>query len=149
MKKIIIFLFIPLLIYSFGCSKYLPPVRFNYYSILKKAYRFGPGKIVPITIGKSIDIDGDLSLDRKYFYYSSNKVMGNYDIYLRALEDITTVRITNHPSKDTSPVISPDGKYLAFVSQREDPEGDIYIVKVKADKLIQKAKKNIKKSYNS
>ena len=69
-------------------------------------YRIKVGKVVPLTIEQSIEIDGDLSRDGLFFFYSSNRERGNFDIYLRALEDITTVRITQHPSKDTSPAIS-------------------------------------------
>ena len=116
---------------------------FDYGKIIRDEYRIKVGKVVPLTIEQSIEIDGDLSRDGLFFFYSSNRERGNFDIYLRALEDITTVRITQHPSKDTSPAISPDGKHLAFVSQREDPEGDIYVVSLKPDGLIEKAKKSV------
>ncbi len=118
-------------------------VEFNYSKILRKEYKYNVGKVVPVTIEQSTEIDGTVTADAEYLYFSSDRDNGNFDIYLRSLKDITTVRITRHPSKDTAPAISPNGKYLAFVSQREDPEGDIYVVRVKPKKLIASAAKSI------
>ncbi len=123
-------------------SKLLQEV-FSYRGIMDKEFRFKTGDIVPVTSEQSVELDGDISLDGNYFYYSSNRDLGNYDIYMRLLNNITTLRITNHPSKDTSPSISPDGRRLAFVSTREDPEGDIYLVNINPDKLIKKAEESI------
>lgn len=120
-------------------SKY--DVSFSYRGLIDNEYRVNAGKVIPLTINQSIETDGDISSDGNFFYYSSNADGGNYDIYLRSMSDITTVRITSHPSKDVSPVISPDGKRLAFVSFRDDPEGDIYVIKLKAGDLLAKAAK--------
>jgi TolB protein len=117
-------------------------VSFSYAGIIDKEYRFNVGRVIPVTIGQSIETDGDISADGKYFYYTSNVDSGNFDIYLRAMNSITTVRITDHPSRDTNPVISPDGKTLAFVSFRDDPEGDIFTLKIDAASLISSGKKS-------
>ena len=125
-------------------------ILFSYKKLIDN--EFNPGKkranvgnVIPITIEKAIEIDGDLSRNGLHFYYSSNRESGNYDIYLRSLTDITTVRVTNHPSRDSSPAVSPDGKYLAFVSNREDPEGDIYVVRINADRLITRTRASVKR----
>lgn len=117
-------------------------VSFSYAGIIDKEYRFNVGRVIPVTIGQSIETDGDISADGKYFYYTSNVESGNFDIYLRAMNSITTVRITDHPSRETNPVISPDGETLALVSFRDDPEGDIFTVKLDAAGLISSGKKN-------
>ena len=44
--------------------------------------------------------------------------MVNSDIYTMNLETRLVERITNHPSIDTSPSYSPDGKYITFNSDR-------------------------------
>ncbi|MDY6935615.1 MAG: tetratricopeptide repeat protein [Spirochaetota bacterium] len=140
-KSIFKFLLLLIIPITIACDEKMKhDILFNYYKILKKEYKF-VGKIVPVTIGQSIEIDGVFTRDGSYFFYSSDRERGNYDIYLRSLTDITTVRITSHASKDISPAISPNGKYLAFISQREDPEGDIYVVKVKPKRIIEDAKK--------
>lgn len=111
-------------------------VSFSYAGIIDREYRFNEGRVIPVTIAQSIETDGDISSDGRYFYYTSNVDSGNFDIYLRAMDNIITVRLTGHPSKDTNPVISPDGRTLAFVSFRDDPEGDIYTVDIDAEKLV-------------
>ena len=53
---------------------------------------------------------------------------GNSDIYTMNLENRVVERITNHPSIDTSPSYSPDGKYICFNSDRSRYQ-QIYIMK--------------------
>ena len=52
---------------------------------------------------------------------------GNSDIYTMDLEN-RIVRETNHPSIDTSPSYSPDGKFTTFNSDRSGYQ-QIYIMK--------------------
>jgi len=140
MKKIItaaIISFLSLLVIS--CDNKEEEVSFSYNSIIDKEYRFSIGRVIPVTIGKSIETDGDISLDSRFFYYSSNREGGNFDIYLRSMRDITTVRLTSHPSRDISPVVSPNGRNVAFLSFRDDPEGDIFLLKINPADLIKKA----------
>lgn len=116
---------------------------FNYNTILNREFRNNIGKIIPVAYEKAIETDGDISADGNYMYYTSNRENGNFDIYLRDLNDITTVRITSHAAKDSEPAISPDGKYLVYVSARENPEGDIYLLKIDPEKIIKQAKKSV------
>ena len=116
---------------------------FNYNTILNREFRNNIGKVVPVAYEKAIETDGDISADGNYMYYTSNRENGNFDIFLRDLNDITTVRLTSHAAKDGEPAISPDGKYLAYVSARENPEGDIYLLKVSPESIIKKAKKSV------
>jgi len=144
MIKRSIYLIIPVLVFFISCeNKKDDSVKFSYPGIIDKEYRFNVGRVIPVTIGQAIETDGDISRDGKYFFYSSNSDGGNYDIYLRSMTDITTVRITSHPSKDIMPVISPDGKNLAFVSLRDDPEGDIFVMKLKPEDIIKKEKESV------
>ena len=118
----------------------VPDVLFSYGQILRKEYRNEVGRVVPVTIEQSVEMEGSFSPDGLFFLYASDRERGNFDIYLRSLTDITTVRITDHPSKDSSPALSPNGRYLAFVSQREDPEGDIYLMRLDPAALIESAR---------
>ena len=146
MKRIIAYLLIMTCVaVSLSCDesdKY--KVLFSYKAIMDREFKFDLGRAIPLTIEKSVETDGDFSLNERFLYFSSNRAGGNYDLYLRDLTDITTVRITAHPSGDISPAVSPDGKYLAFVSMREDPEGDIYIIKIDPESIIKKSKGNLK-----
>lgn len=126
-----------------ACGKATREVPFKYMDIIKTEYKYNVGKAIPVTIDQSIEIDGTFTGDGAYFFFSSNRESGNYDIYLRNLADITTVRIIRHPAKDTAPAISPDGRRLAFVSQREDPEGDIFVAPIDPAAIIAAAKSSV------
>jgi TolB protein len=144
MMKRIIYLIIPALAFILSCEdKNLYDVKFSYQGIIDKEYRFSVGRVIPVTIGQSVETDGDITRDGRFFFYSSNSAGGNFDIYLRSMTDITTVRLTSHPSKDITPVVSPDGKKLAFVSFRDDPEGDIFVMNIKSADLIKSQEKSI------
>ncbi len=142
MKHIIYsFLFVFIFpIFIAGCDEEMD-MGMNYAEVLESSFNAeGEGKAVPLTIEKATGLDGTITNNGKYFVYASDKERGNFDIYLRSLNDITTVRITAHPTKDHSPAISPNGKIIAFVSQRDDPQGDIYVLELNPKDVIEEAK---------
>jgi tetratricopeptide (TPR) repeat protein len=143
MKRSIVCIIIISVFISIGCATTpgSDDVNFSYGKMMRNSFgQTGEGKVLPVAIGKAVEIDGSVTADGKYMFYSSDKERGNFDIYLRSLEGIETVRITKNPSKDIAPSISPDGRYLAYVSLREDPQGDVYVVKLdKPEKLIKNA----------
>jgi len=53
----------------------------------------------------------------------------NYDIYVLDLETGGQTNITKHPSLDIEPAWSPDGEWIIFASNREDPNFDLYVVR--------------------
>ncbi len=136
-------LIVCLLLLSFSCrGGRRDEVLFNYGKILKKEFESNVGRVVPVTIEQSTEIDGVFSEKGLLFFFSSDRDRGNFDIYLRTLSGITTVRLTAHPSKDTAPAISPDGRRLAYVSERDDPEGDIFVVALNPGELLKKAEES-------
>lgn len=72
----------------------------------------------------------DWSPDNKAIYFASDyykEQRDNLDIYNMNIETIQIKNLTNHPSDDYQPSLSPDGKELAFVSDRDRTE-KIYII---------------------
>jgi Tol biopolymer transport system component len=67
------------------------------------------------------------------FAFASNRIDNQFDIYLMELgsngQTTELIRITRSAGKDVDPVISPDGRRLAFVSDRDGDE-DIYVMKL-------------------
>ena len=59
---------------------------------------------------------------------------GNSDIYTMDLENRIVEKITNHPSIDTSPSYSPDGKYICFNSDRSGYQ-QIYVMNSDGSKV--------------
>jgi Tol biopolymer transport system component len=53
----------------------------------------------------------------------------NYDVFVLDLETGEQTNITNHPSFDIEPAWSPDGEWIIFASNREDPNFDLYVVR--------------------
>ncbi|MGB4267961.1 MAG: tetratricopeptide repeat protein [Spirochaetota bacterium] len=120
-----------------GCaSTAYRDIPFDYSQVLTREYRFGTGRSIPLTFERSVNVSGSITSDGKYLIYASDKERNNFDIYLRALNNIKTVRLTTHPARDFAPDVSPDGKWCAFVSTRDDPEGDIFIMQIDPEKII-------------
>jgi Tol biopolymer transport system component len=70
--------------------------------------------------GNSIEFRSEpkLSPDGGYVACSLGEQGGNTDIYVWTLDGSRKVRVTEHAGRDENPVWSPDGKYLAFLSDR-------------------------------
>lgn len=55
---------------------------------------------------------------------------GNYEIYRMNADGTKQVRLTKQAADDYGPTVSPDGKQIAFCSERGDSEGDIWVMNV-------------------
>ena len=55
---------------------------------------------------------------------------GNKEIYVMGTEGQSPRNITRHPADDWTPALSPNGKRLAFMSDRHDGNYDIYVMDI-------------------
>ncbi|MCA9783125.1 MAG: CHAT domain-containing protein [Candidatus Cloacimonetes bacterium] len=84
--------------------------------------------------GRLVEEDPALSPDGVWLAYTSED-QGNRDIWIRTVDpgvlgDLP-VRVTSHPAPDCKPAWSEDGRWLLFVSNRDDALGDIWRVRVR------------------
>jgi len=56
--------------------------------------------------------------DGQTFVFMSEERDGNWEIYSRDIQSGVVTRLTNNPAIDQIPVVSPDGRQVAFVSSR-------------------------------
>jgi TolB protein len=59
---------------------------------------------------------------------------GNQEIYVMNADGSNPTNLTNHPAPDYAPTWSPDGRFIAFVSDRENNQSRIYIMDAEGNK---------------
>lgn len=117
-----------LLFFSAQCSSlsHKDKTEFSYQKIEKETYQDGMGGVIPLTMENGEAYGGWITPDQKYLVFTSNR-SGNFDIYVRALNDIDIFPITSLPSNQIEPTMSPDGKKLAYIDDELDPDGDLIV----------------------
>ena len=73
------------------------------------------------------DFDVDISRDGQWLVFASTQHRPTADIYMKRTDGNTVTQVTSDPANDTMPAISPDGKQIAFASDRSG-NWDIYIM---------------------
>ena len=75
-----------------------------------------------------------------------SKQGGNLDVFVRSQASGLVRRLTTHSSDDTDPAFSPDGKRIAWVAQRDDVKGDIWIMNVYGEDKTQLTERDASES---
>ena len=76
-----------------------------------------------------------ISANRKVAAYAPN-VNNHYEIWVFDTATGTTLLKIDYPGANIAPSLSPDGSQLAFVSSKDQPEGDIYKINVDGSGLL-------------
>ena len=85
-----------------------------------------------VTANPGQNFASSVSADARRMVYVSDR-SGNLDLWLKELSPglpSLDRRLTFHGTEDNSPAVSPDGKKVAFISNRNDPRGDVYIMDI-------------------
>lgn len=82
------------------------------------------------------DFDPDISADGSFMVFASTQHRPTADIYLKRSNASVITQLTNHGAEDVMPAISPDGKRIAFASNRSG-NWDIYVMPAAGGKAVQ------------
>jgi Tol biopolymer transport system component/tetratricopeptide (TPR) repeat protein len=135
----------------FQKSVKIQPIPFDYEAIGKNYFSPKSDKPFPLTIQRGNNLYNSTTKDGKYLFYSTNKD-GNFDIWFRDLSSSIVVPITEHPSQEYKPAISPDGQRLVFVSEQYDSEGDLLLLDLDPEEWVEgllKGKRFLNKKFRN
>jgi TolB protein len=82
------------------------------------------------------DTDPDLSPDGARVVFASTRHSKTSDIYLKRSAGRTVTRLTSDPSNDIQPTFSPDGRFVAYTSDRSG-NWDVYVMSADGSKPFQ------------
>ncbi len=82
------------------------------------------------------DFDAAVSPDGQWLVYASTQHRPTADIYMKRIDGQTITQLTSDPANDTMPAISPDGKTLAFCSNRSG-SWNIYLKPIDGGQAVQ------------
>ncbi|MCC5814257.1 MAG: PD40 domain-containing protein, partial [Leptospira sp.] len=122
----------------FKTSVKIKPIPFDYQAIGNNYFNPQNDKPFPLTIQRGNNLYNSTSKDGKFLFYATDKD-GNFDIWFRDLNSSIVVPVTQHPSQEYKPAISPDGTKLVFVSEQYDSEGDLVLLNMEPEKWVQSA----------
>ncbi|MDH5656803.1 MAG: hypothetical protein OEZ34_12900, partial [Spirochaetia bacterium] len=114
----------------------LNPETFNYENLKTSFYVQHPDGHLPLTINRGTN-STPYVYSNQFLIFSSDK-NGGRDIWMRDLTSTVSVPLVSHPSDQHSPHVSSDGKYMVFISENRDIDGDIFLARLysKPEKII-------------
>lgn len=96
------------------------------------------------------DFDVELDPTGRWLAYASTRHRHTSDLYLQRVDGTAVTQLTTDPANDVMPCISPDGKQVAFASDRAGT-WDIYLMNIAggpAIKLTEDGAQNIHPSFS-
>ena len=94
----------------------------------------------PIPLSGPLDIPYDWSPDGRFLLVQSNRDV-NLQIYVVTLDGSQWINLSRNQSQDGFPRWSPDGNWVAFVSDRDSPEGkqvaQVYLANIHGGEITQ------------
>lgn len=114
----------------------------------KVAYQLGRGQLIVADIEDGTELGNKQTLlegwaapdgltwspDSKWLAYSRPDLDFNHEVYIHPADNSQEpVNISKHPRPDTSPVWSPDGSKLAFLSSRNNGDDDVWFTWLKKE----------------
>lgn len=130
--SLFIFLFFFSACSLFQSSQRVKPIEFDYGPISKNYFNPENVKPFPLTVQRGNNLYNSTTSDGRYLFYTTGQ-KGNYDIWFRDLKSSIVVPLTEHPSSEYKPAISPDGRKLVFVSEEYDSSGDIVLFELEPE----------------
>ncbi|PJZ87448.1 TolB family protein, partial [Leptospira levettii] len=129
-----------LILITINCALFQSKVRyanvnFDYSAISKNYFSPTQSKPFPLTVQRGNNLYSSTTKDGRYLFYATDQ-KGNFDVWFRDLQSSIVVPITDNPFSESKPAISPDGKYLVFVSEEFDSEGDLILLQIEPDEWI-------------
>lgn len=82
------------------------------------------------------DFNPVVSRDGKWVYYASTQHKPTADLYVKSVDGSSIVQLTSDPAHDVMPALSPDGKRIAFASNRAG-SWDIYVMNADGGQAVQ------------
>lgn len=96
-----------------------------------------PDNLRQITFAtEGADFDPDIDPTGTLLVYASTQHRATADLYLKRINGTALQQLTNDPANDVMPAFSPDGKRVAFASDRAG-NWDIYIMDIAGGQAVQ------------
>lgn len=131
-----------------GKSPKIKPVIFDYQAVAKNYFNPDNPDPFPLTVQRGNNLYNSVSKNGKYLFYTTSH-FGNYDIWFRDLTSSIIIPVTDQPAAEYKPAISPDGKKLLYVTEEFDSEGDIVLVDIDPEGMIEQILKKGENKKNS
>ncbi len=82
------------------------------------------------------DFDPTPTPDGRHIVFASTQHRPTADIYIKPINGSVVTRLTDDPAQDVMPAVSPDGRYIAYCSDRNG-SWDIFVMPVEGGKAVQ------------